>query len=37
MDGYSMAIGGIRVQVPADEADEVREFLAASAGEPSGE
>jgi hypothetical protein len=29
MDGYSMAAGGIRVQVPAKEADEVKEFLAA--------
>jgi hypothetical protein len=29
MDGYAMAIGGIRVQVPEAEADEAREFLAA--------
>lgn len=27
MDGYSLAIGGIRVQVPASEAVEAREFL----------
>ena len=27
MDGYSMAAGGIRVQVPEDEADEARQFL----------
>jgi hypothetical protein len=27
MDGYSMATGGIRVQVPDDEAVEAREFL----------
>jgi len=28
IDGYSLAAGGIRVQVPENEADEVREFLA---------
>ncbi len=27
MDGYSMATGGIQVQVPDDEADEARELL----------
>ncbi len=27
MDGYSMATGGVRVQVPADQADEARAFL----------
>jgi hypothetical protein len=27
MDGYSLATGGIRVQVPDDEAAEAREFL----------
>ena len=27
MDGYSVATGGIRVQVPEDEAAEAREFL----------
>jgi len=27
MEGYSMATGGIRVQVPDDEAAEAREFL----------
>lgn len=35
MDGYSMATGGIRVQVPAEEADEVKEFLAADNDAPS--
>jgi hypothetical protein len=29
IDGYSMAAGGIRVQVPESEAAEAREFLAA--------
>jgi hypothetical protein len=28
MDGYSLATGGILVQVPENEAKEVREFLA---------
>lgn len=28
MDGYSMAIGGIRVQVPCEEAEEAKAFLA---------
>ncbi|HET7626473.1 MAG TPA: DUF2007 domain-containing protein [Verrucomicrobiae bacterium] len=28
IDGYSMAAGGIRVQVPESEAAEAREFLA---------
>jgi len=27
MDGYSQAVGGIRVQVPDTEAADVREFL----------
>lgn len=27
MDGYSLAAGGIRVQVPDDEAEDAREFL----------
>jgi len=27
MDGYALAVGGILVQVPADEADEAKEFL----------
>jgi len=27
MEGYSVATGGIRVQVPEDEAAEAREFL----------
>lgn len=30
MDGYAMATGGIRVQVPESEISEAREFLAAS-------
>ena len=29
LDGYALAAGGILVQVPDQEADEVREFLAA--------
>lgn len=29
IDGYSMATGGILVQVPEDEADNARELLAA--------
>jgi hypothetical protein len=29
MDGYALAAGGILVQVPADEAADAREFLAA--------
>jgi len=29
MDGYSMAAGGIRVQVPEEEAADARELLAA--------
>jgi hypothetical protein len=32
MDGYSLAAGGILVQVPDAEAEEVREFLKASVG-----
>ena len=32
MDGYSLAAGGILVQVPDAEADEAREFLNAPAG-----
>jgi hypothetical protein len=28
VDGYSMAIGGIRVQVPETEAEEAAQFLA---------
>jgi hypothetical protein len=30
MEGYSMATGGIRVQVPEDEVTEARAFLAAA-------
>ena len=29
LDGYALAAGGILVQVPGDEADEAKEFLAA--------
>jgi Putative prokaryotic signal transducing protein len=29
IDGYGMAVGGIRVQVPESEATEAKEFLAA--------
>ena len=29
MEGYSMAVGGIRVQVPDSEVAEAKEFLAA--------
>jgi hypothetical protein len=32
LDGYAMAAGGILVQVPQDEAEEVRSFLAAPLG-----
>jgi len=32
MDGYSLAAGGILVQVPEVEADEAREFLKSSVG-----
>jgi Putative prokaryotic signal transducing protein len=35
MDGYAMAIGGIRVQVPETEGAEAREFLAAPPGPPA--
>ena len=42
MDGYALAAGGILVQVPEDEADEAKTFLAESkpideSGEGSGE
>jgi len=30
MEGYSMAAGGVKVQVPASQAAEAREFLARS-------
>lgn len=30
LDGYAMAAGGIQVQVPEEEAAEVKEFLEAS-------
>jgi hypothetical protein len=29
MDGYALAVGGIRVQVPESEAEEARAFLSA--------
>lgn len=31
VDGYSMAVGGVRVQVPEDESAEAREFLTSPA------
>ncbi len=34
LDGYSMAVGGIRVQVPADEAEEAKQFLASAGDVP---
>ena len=34
MEGYSMAVGGIRVQVPENEVSEARELLS---GEPAAE
>ncbi len=37
MEGYSMATGGIRVLVPADQAEEARQLLAAADGEPADE
>lgn len=30
MEGYSMSTGGVRVEVPADEAEEARAFLQSS-------
>ncbi len=36
MDGYSLATGGILVQVPEDEAEAAREFLAAKYDSPEG-
>lgn len=30
MEGYSLAAGGVRVEVPADQADEARAFLQSS-------
>jgi hypothetical protein len=35
MEGYALTTGGILVQVPENEADEVREFLAAPDVPPS--
>jgi hypothetical protein len=34
LDGYSMAVGGIRVQVPGDEAEEATQFLASAGDVP---
>jgi hypothetical protein len=34
MDGYALATGGIRVQVPEDEAAEAREFLQSPPASP---
>jgi hypothetical protein len=34
-DGYALGAGGILVQVPADEADEVRAFLATDDAPPT--
>lgn len=34
IDGYSMAAGGIRVQVPASEAADARELLASNESDP---
>lgn len=34
LDGYSMAVGGIRVQVPESEAEEARQFLAQAGDVP---
>jgi hypothetical protein len=36
VDGYSLAVGGIRVQVPASEADDARELLTAPPEEEQG-
>ena len=35
MDGYALAVGGIKVQVPDDEAADAREFLEAPPDEPA--
>lgn len=35
MDGYAMATGGIRVQVPSEEAEEAKAFLAADDAPPA--
>jgi hypothetical protein len=35
LDGYAMAAGGILVQVPQSEAEEVRGFLAAPPAKPA--
>lgn len=35
-EGAPMVVGGIRIQVPAERADEAREFLQADEGDSSG-
>jgi len=35
MDGYAMAVGGVEVQVPADEAEEARALIAAGDQPPT--
>ena len=35
MEGYALANGGIRVQVPAEEVEEARAFLAAAVPPPA--
>ena len=34
MDGYSMAAGGVRVQVPSEQAEEARALIAQSGSAP---
>ena len=34
LDGYALAVGGIRVQVPETEASEAKEFLTSSVESP---
>lgn len=36
-EGYSLATGGVRVEVPEDQADEARAFLAAEPTNTEGE
>ena len=35
LDGYTMAAGGIRVQVPSEQAEEARQLLEAAEEDPS--
>jgi len=37
MEGYAMAAGGIRVEVPEEEAAEARELIASLLAKPEGE